>query len=144
VSAAPPSPLPPTWTHWYRRALPAYWIFLFILTHFPKLEFGVPVPSSDKLAHFGAFALLTFLFWRFAEARQRPLSARCVWLAAAVLLIYSAVDEYTQQFVGRSTDLSDWLCDLAGVALVLGWLEWRRRHNVRRTRESVASTPAPR
>ena len=69
------------WDHWYRRALPAYCIFLFCATHFPKLEIDLPISAPDKFAHWTAFGLLAFLFWRFAEALQRPLSGRFVWLA---------------------------------------------------------------
>ncbi|MCK4340552.1 MAG: VanZ family protein [Phycisphaerae bacterium] len=115
------------WTHWYRRALPAYWIFVFCATHFPNLQFGGGIPSSDKLAHALAFALLAFLFWRFAETFRRPLSGRFVWVAGIGLGLYAAFDEYTQRFVGRGVDVRDWLCGMAGIALALGLLEWRRR-----------------
>lgn len=119
--------LSPTWSHWYRRALPAYWVFLFCITHFPALELDVGVRDPDKLAHVGAFGLLAFLLWRFAETFQRPPSGRLVWIAGFWLAAYAALDEYLQQFVGRGADLPDWLCDLAGIAAVLGVLEWHRR-----------------
>lgn len=131
MNATQPSPSPsPAWTEWYRRALPAYWISLFCLTHFPRLRLDVPIRASDKLAHLAAFALLAFLFWRFAETIRRPLSARFVWIAGFWLTVYAALDEYLQQFVGRGTDLIDWLFDLAGIAVVLALLEWRRRRAV--------------
>jgi VanZ family protein len=117
----------PAWTSWYRRVLPAYWIFLFCLTHFPKLEIDVPIRAPDKFAHVGAFGILAFLFWRFAQTLWYPLSKRFVWAAAGSLIVYGALDEYLQQFVGRSTDLIDWLCDVAGIVVVLAFLEWRRR-----------------
>lgn len=115
------------WKHWYRRVLPAYWIFVFCATHFPGLQLADRVPASDKLAHTVAFALLAFLFWRFLETFRRPLTARFVGLAAVILTVYAALDEYTQQFVGRGTDPLDWLCNVAGMAAVLIFLEWRRR-----------------
>jgi VanZ family protein len=115
------------WTHWYRRALPAYWLFLFCITHFPYLRLGGPVPESDKLAHITAFALLAFLLWRFVETFGRPLDARFVWTALGGLALYAAADEYLQDFVGRSTDVVDWFGDMLGVVLMLGCLEWRRR-----------------
>ncbi len=114
------------WTHWYRRALPAYWILLFCLTHFPELEVGGP-PSSDKVAHLAAFGLLAFLFWRFAETLWQPLTGRFVWIAAAGLLMYAAFDEYTQQFVGRGVEGVDLAANATGIALALAFLEWRRR-----------------
>jgi VanZ family protein len=127
VNAARPSRWGAAWTQWYRMALPAYWISLFALTHFPKLEFNAPISAPDKYAHIGAFGLLAFLFWRFVETIRRPLSGRFVWFAAIWLIGYAAFDEYLQQFVGRTTDLGDWLCDAAGMAVVLAVLEWRRR-----------------
>lgn len=120
---APDSP----WTHWYRRALPAYWLALFCGTHLPRLDLGVRIRSSDKLVHAAAYALLAFLFWRFAEALGQPLSGRFVWIAAGCLALYAALDEYLQAFVGRSPDFGDWLANLGGLAVVLAALEWQRR-----------------
>jgi VanZ family protein len=111
---------------WYRRALPAYWIFLFCATHFPRPELP-GVPASDKLAHLGAFAALAFLFWRCVESFHRKLSGRFVWIAFAGLAAYAAVDEYLQRFVNRGPSLDDWFADLAGIAAVLAILERRRR-----------------
>jgi VanZ family protein len=85
------------------------------------------VPSSDKLAHTVAFALLAFLFWRFWETFRRPLTPRAVWVMAAILTVYAGLDEYTQQFVGRGTDPVDWLCNVGGMGATLAVLEWRRR-----------------
>lgn len=116
-----------SWRRWYRRALPAYWVFLFCATHFPKLELPGAVPQSDKLLHVVAYGLLAFLFWRFAEARRRPLPGHFVWIALAVLALYAVLDEWLQSFVGRSASLLDWLADVLGIGLVLAMLEWRRR-----------------
>jgi VanZ family protein len=127
MSPAGPGEWSEPWRRWYRRALPAYWVFLFCVTHFPKLELPGRVPQSDKLLHVAAFGLLAFLYWRFAEARHRPLSGRFVWIALAVLVLYAALDEWLQGFAGRSADLTDWLANVLGVVLVLAALEWRRR-----------------
>lgn len=123
----PPAPFSAAWVRWYRRALPAYWIFLFCLTHFPELRIEVPIRAPDKIAHVGAFGLLAFLFWRFAQTLRYPLSARFVFSAALWLIAYAGLDEYLQQFVGRGTDIVDWLCDVTGIVVVLAVLEWRRR-----------------
>ena len=123
----------PGWDHWYRRALPAYWIFLFCVTHFPKLTLDLPVRRGDKIAHSVAYGLLAFLFWRFGETFGRPLSARFVWLAALWIGLYGAVNEWLQPFVGRSGDVLDWVYDVAGAGVVLAGLEWRRRRLARRS-----------
>jgi VanZ family protein len=120
------------WRHWYRRALPAYWVFLFTMTHLPRPQIGA-IPQGDKMLHVFAFGTLAFFFWRFAEAVQGQLSWRFAWLAFLGLGLYGALDEWLQQFVGRSTDIVDWLFNLLGMALVMGWLEYRRRAGQGRT-----------
>lgn len=115
------------WSHWYRRAFPAYWIFLFCVLHFPRLNVPAAVPAPDKWLHFVAFGLLAFLLWRFAETFEPRLPAGFVGLAALGLMLYAALDEYSQQFVGRGTELGDFVADAAGIIVVLGALEWRRR-----------------
>jgi VanZ family protein len=126
------------WDRWYRRTLPAYWVFLFCATHFPGLRIHGPVPHPDVLAHLVAFGLLAFLFWRFVESFGRPLSGRFVWIAALWLGAYATLDEYLQQFVNRGTDVWDWLANLVGVTSVLAVLEWRRR--TRRPRADAQTT----
>ena len=123
---------PQRWRHWYLRALPAYWIFLFVMTHLPRPRIG-PILQGDKILHTLAFGALAFFFWRFAEAVQGRLSWRFAWLAFLWLGAYAGFDEWLQQFVGRSTDIVDWLFNLLGMAIVLGWLEYRRRAGQGRT-----------
>ncbi len=121
---------PSAWRHWYRQALPAFWIYLFCITHFPKLRIDVGFHSIDKLLHVAFFGLLAFLFWRFAETFRKP-SPRLAWLALAWIGAYAAADEWLQGYVGRSADIVDWTADMIGVAAMLGVLEWRRRVNMR-------------
>lgn len=118
---------PQAWRHWYQRALPAYWLFLFCGTHLPGLHVGGGIPGSDKLLHAGAFAALAFFYWQFCASVYGQLSSWFVWKAGVVLGLYAAFDEYTQQFVGRRVDIRDYLCGLAGIVVVLAVLEWRRR-----------------
>ncbi len=129
----------PRWAHWYRRALPAYWLFVFCCTHFPRLKLDLGVGSPDKLAHVVAFSLLAFLLWRFAETFRRPLSGRFVWIAAVILLVYAAIDEYTQQFVGRGVEMRDYLYGAGGMIAVLAVLECQRRWVVWRGRAKGGS-----
>ncbi len=130
MSGETSSKLSPIWARWYRRALPTYWIFLFCLTHLPKLSLGTRVPeNTDKLAHFVAFALLAFVYWRFNESFARPVSARFVWAAALLLSAYAALDEYLQQYVNRTPSINDWLANVAGIVTVLATFEIRRRRS---------------
>lgn len=114
------------WRNWYLRILPAYWVFLFCTTHFPRLQLDNAPPQSDKILHFVAFGILAFLFWRFFEAAG-AIGPVFVWIALAVLAFYAGVDEYLQQFVGRSSDWEDFWADSCGIAVVLSALEIRRR-----------------
>ncbi|MFN0250895.1 MAG: VanZ family protein [Kofleriaceae bacterium] len=115
-----------SWPRWQLVALPAYWALLFTATHYPRVKIPGELPHGDKLLHFGAFGVLAFLFWQFASARG-PLHRRFVWIAAVVLVPYAALDEWLQQFVGRFTDVMDFIANTAGIVVVLGVLEGYRR-----------------
>lgn len=109
---------------WRRLALPVYWLALIAATHYPRVPIPGDVPNSDKILHFVAFALLALLFWLFLGARAS------IWRAALVLIPYSALDEYTQQFVGRDSNFPDWYADVAGIVAMLAVLEIRRRRRL--------------
>lgn len=111
---------------WFRIALPVYWIALIVATHYPQVRLPDEIPQSDKIVHATAFGVLALLFWMFLKSR-RPLNAASVWIAALVLIPYAALDEYLQQFVGRQTDVMDWIADIIGIGCVLAVLELRRR-----------------
>jgi VanZ family protein len=113
-------------------ALPAYWVLLFAATHYPRVRIPGEIPQSDKIVHFSAFGLLAFLVWRF-EAALRPLGDRFVWVIGPVLMAYAALDEYTQQFFGRYTDVADLAANTAGIACALVVLEVLRRRRARRS-----------
>ena len=131
MASSSPTPVS-RWNHWCRRALPAYWIFLFCCTHFPKLKLGPIGVGGGKLVHFVGFGLLAFLFWQFAQSFKERLSGRFVWIAGFWLVLYAAFDEYSQGFVGRGVDIKDWFCNAAGIIVVLAVMEWRRRTAARR------------
>lgn len=111
-------------------ALSVYWIALVLATHYPTVQIPGEFSYRDKVVHFGAFALLALLVYRVVATRAR---AAAVWLTAVVLVPYAALDEYTQQFVGRDTDLLDWFADVGGIALALAALAIGRRRAARPT-----------
>ena len=116
----------PSWEQWYRRLLPAYWIFLFCATHLPKPELvGV---RSDKCTHAIVFGLLAFLFWKFAESYTHRLSAWFMWLILVAVGCYAALDEFSQQFFSRTTCWEDLLANWFGIVAVVGALEIHRRY----------------
>ncbi|MBC8106620.1 MAG: VanZ family protein [Anaerolineae bacterium] len=95
-----------------------------------------PVPVNDKIEHFAGFAILAILLTiaingrtsyspariRGGVARGEPSRTgrgaremlRPFAIALAICLIYGALDEWTQPFVGRTCDLHDWLADAGG------------------------------
>lgn len=95
-----------------------YWLVLFTSTHVPI----PPIPSwavapalSDKILHFTAFLVLMFFFW-FAINPDQKVNWRkaAVWWILFIVVSYGALDEWTQGFVGRTTDVKDFAFDFAG------------------------------
>lgn len=111
------------WERLWLIALPVYWVALFVATHYPRVRIPGEIPHGDKLIHFAAFGLLALLFW----AALRPRDGRFVAWALPVLVAYAGFDEWLQQFVGRFTDVMDFVANTAGIVTVLGALELHRR-----------------
>jgi VanZ family protein len=120
----------------------AWWVLIATLTHLPPSKLP-RVPGSDKTHHFLAYAALALLLG-FALMFTFP---RRWWLPWAVLVVgmcYGALDEVTQSWVGRTTDIEDWIADAVGTAagilpvlLVQRWLNVpARAQNVRPARAS--------
>lgn len=111
-----------------RRALPwipalAWAATIFWLSSQPALP-SPHVPYFDKVAHFGAYALLGGLL-AFATDRSRlPIG-----VAVALGVLYGISDEVHQGYVpGRSPDVLDWAADAAGVATACFlYTRWRSR-----------------
>jgi VanZ family protein len=81
----------------------------------------MPFETSDKLYHFGGYAVLAFLVlcgWELTLGRLEPKHFFAVWLAGTC---YGIVDELLQQPVGRTCDANDWLADELGVLCGLGF-----------------------
>lgn len=99
-----------------KRLLPwlpavAWAAVIFYLSSRPRLP-GPELPGVDKVAHFGAYAVLGWLLVRAADHSAVPLVA-----GALLGLLYGATDEIHQMYVpGRSPDVMDWFADAAGIA----------------------------
>lgn len=99
-----------------------YWCFLFVIMHTPVVGTGgLRFDFADKIVHFLLYGTLTLIgAWRAGGATLLG------W--AVVYAAYGALDEYLQQFVGRSTSFSDWLANIAGItAATIAAALWRRR-----------------
>jgi VanZ family protein len=88
------------------------------LSHQPNPPVSLPpFPHADKLAHAGAFAILSALVVVGLRGWGRS-GARALWIAVAVASLYGAADELHQSFVpGRAPDPWDWAADTAGALL---------------------------
>lgn len=112
-------------------ALPAYMVLVALATHWPHVEIPGSFQWRDKVVHFGAFGVLALLVWVFVRTRRGRLASVSAWWLLGVLAIYAGLDEYTQQFFGRDTDVLDWCADTGGVACVLAVCEALRARSRR-------------
>ncbi|WP_254510995.1 VanZ family protein [Anatilimnocola floriformis] len=107
----------------------AWWTLQFIATHVPIALPGA-ANSLDKYQHSSAFCVLTILLCSAYET-WRP---RREWGYFGVFLLviaYGGLDEWTQSFVGRHSDVLDWFADFGGSACGVGLMFfvaafWRR------------------
>lgn len=100
-------------------ALVGYWLVLVIATHIPSETVPLPGDGIDKAVHFVAFAVLSLLVAAVWLGRSRPISAWQLFVIWAGVVIFAALDEWTQDFVGRYTSLADWVADAIGAAIGL-------------------------
>jgi len=86
------------------------------LTHIPgeEMPHALQMGGLDKLAHLGAYGLMTGLF---LLSLQRPVRPALLLAGLAALILLGILDETTQPLVHRSCDLPDYVGDLAGIAL---------------------------
>ena len=106
----------------------AFWVTIFVLTHVPQEQLP-RVRVTDKVAHFIAYGVLAGLLyltsWIGHPQRRAP-----ALKVLGVIMVYGAIDEILQSFVGRHADIVDWLYDVAGAVcalLPLVLLRWRMR-----------------
>lgn len=99
-----------------RVAFILYAIVLTIATHKPQFEIRGPMARTDLWVHVAAFFVATVLLYA-----SRLLGPRSHWRSVAltmlVALAWSALDEWTQQFVQRVTAADDFAANAAGVWL---------------------------
>ena len=100
------------------------WLFLqLLLTHLPAVTIATErwFPHEDKVGHFTLYAVLAFLAFRINGLIRWRL-ARLVYMWIAMLGI---VDELTQHWVKRDTDVLDWCADVAGLTFVYAIASFR-------------------
>ena len=104
---------------------------IFYLSSMPSVS-SVHLVFKDKIAHFGVYFILAFLFARIVFYTPRNIAERYLFFTAIFFVsIYGASDEFHQSFVpGRTVDFFDWVADTIGAIGGAGsfWLiyKWRR------------------
>lgn len=113
-------------------AMPAMlnnWLVWLILAAAFLIPFFLPIAQGlrrhpiigalGEQLHIPLLACLTLLiYWK------GPLRGR-LWYAAAAAAVLGGVIEFVQILVGRTALLEDWLLDLVGIGLVVGFVLWR-------------------
>lgn len=107
--------------HWHRLAiavLTCYWLAVFGSTHVPRISLPTHFNLFDKVCHFAAFGLLTFLAhlaWNTRRPGLNQLRWKDLAIVMLVIAVYGVFDEITQPLVGRSCELLDWTADVLGI-----------------------------
>lgn len=100
-------------------ALVLYWLALFVATHLPGDTPMLPTDSTDKVIHAVAYAVLAALVALAWYATGRPIRWTYLLAAGLVIVLYGALDEWTQIPVGRDGSVGDWVADVVGTAIGL-------------------------
>jgi len=105
---------------WPEILLAAYWISLFVATHWPRVP-HIAIPGKDRTLHAAAYAILAALLFLCVRRRTgRPLSIPIAARIALLTVAYAALDEILQPLTGRTADVLDWLADVCGVLATAG------------------------
>jgi hypothetical protein len=92
-----------------------YWPGIFVLAHIPIPRLVYRAQVSDKSLHFLAYLILVFALW-FTISPDEKVNWRrpSAWWALSVVVLYGALDELLQGWVGRTCDMNDFLANLGG------------------------------
>lgn len=114
-----------------------YLIVLTILLAMPSQDLPETFEVSDKMKHFFAFFVLSFLLGMSLHFQEkfRNIAKYSVFVVLALASFYGGLTEVIQSYVpGRSCDFIDWMFDLGGVLLgILAFLIFIKSINPRFT-----------
>ncbi|OPZ10207.1 MAG: hypothetical protein BWZ10_02443 [candidate division BRC1 bacterium ADurb.BinA364] len=80
---------------------------------------------DDGLGHLLAYAGLTAagLAWLRLRGARSSVRSRAPWTVIGGAMLMSSAIEIAQPHFGRHSDIADWICNFAGIALAAaGWL----------------------
>lgn len=114
------------------------WVGAFVATHVPARCIPRAIAGlGDIVLHgVGFLGLSSWFILTGAAFGIKPL--RRILLVLLVMMAYGAIDEYTQQFFGRCTELKDWLTDTTAtiIAIILWETIFYLSHIITRTKIS--------
>ncbi|HEU4335329.1 MAG TPA: VanZ family protein [Candidatus Eisenbacteria bacterium] len=118
---------------WYWLPAAAYVALIFIVSSIRGGDLPSAFPNLDKLAHLLEYSLLGLLLGRAIRftlgGRGR---AAAVGLTIAAGAFIGAMDEiYQRRIPGRSSDVRDWVVDVAAVALSVLLVQWVSARSLR-------------
>lgn len=103
----------------------AYCGLIFWLSDQPTLP---STPGGDKVAHFGAYLVMGFLFVRAVGGATRWPTRVMYFVAAVGAALYGLSDEFHQSFVpGRTAAIDDAIADAIGAFTGAAWIFVRAR-----------------
>ena len=102
------------WAMWLSRgSLVLFWGALLVATHCPPNADAHQENPFDKILHFVAYGGLAFLLAWVVSLRS-ALTLQRAALVIGICCLAGALDEITQPWTGRNTDLHDWYADVVG------------------------------
>lgn len=94
-----------------------YWLLLFILTTIPTEKIPQFFYTQDKLEHFIAYLILSFLLSLSLHFQKKFkfINKNYLFFAIIFLVVYATLDEFHQILIpGRYCDIFDWITDIFG------------------------------
>ncbi|RMD47914.1 MAG: hypothetical protein D6830_07930 [Ignavibacteria bacterium] len=94
-----------------------YWAILLTLTSLPSTTFIDTFRFSDKIKHFGAYAILGLLLSLASYFQSKwEILSKYFWSGAVIIAsVYGMLDEIHQMFIpNRSAEILDWVADFTG------------------------------
>jgi len=119
-------------------------VLIFGASSVPGRDIPMLFPHSDKLEHlteYSLFGLLLGRAFRFTIGGGRGR----FWSIATVLLggFVGGMDELYQRFTpGRTSDIRDWMMDVAAVSLAVVFTQYIRVHPIGRRRDRAPGPSA--
>jgi VanZ family protein len=119
-------------------------VLIFGASSVPGRDIPMLFPHSDKLEHlteYSLFGLLLGRAFRFTIGGGRGR----FWSLATVLLggFVGGMDELYQRFTpGRTSDIRDWMMDVAAVSLAVVFTQYIRVHPIGRRRDRAPGPSA--